>query len=661
MYVHAIRNIGIIAHVDAGKTTLAERILYATRRVRGPGAARGTGTTMDSSPIESDRGISIHAAATTCRWGGHTLGLIDTPGHVDFAAEVERALSALDGAVLLLCAVAGAQAQTAAVDRYASSRGVPRLAFINKCDRPGADPVAAAASLAPLGHRPVLLQLPVGLGREFRGVIDLVSRRARLFDEEGGWREAPIPESLRPQADAARAALLEAASEHCDALLEALVEERPVSEDLLHQAIRAGALSGGLTPVLLGSAYYNRGVAALLDAVVRYLPDPTWRSVLAQSEGGELRLETRADAPALAQVFKIQVTRFGPLAWLRVHRGALRAGDLLTAWPGGQRVRVGRLGRLHAGELEPLEEARAGEIAALFGADLQAGVTLCHPDHPAWFPDAEAPEPVVEVALGGKLHKDKLGRALAALTREDPSLRARVDPESRELLLAGMGELHLEVVLTRLRQDYKLAVTAGPPRVSLRQAPTRAVPFNHLLRKQNGGVGQYARIIGVLEPGDGVSFDWAIRGGAIPGTFRGAVQRGFTEELADGAGTGVPVVDARVVILDGDTHIKDSSDQAFERAAREAARAALEEAEAVVLEPLMAVSVEADASHLGAVLGELARRRGRVSGSTVEGDRARVEAEVPLAEMFGYAGALRSVTSGSGAFTMRFARYAPRG
>jgi len=658
-----LRNFGIIAHVDAGKTTLAERVLFVSRKLRHPAAAIGAGNTMDTTAIEKDRGISIQAAATSFVWRDRFVNLIDTPGHVDFTAEVERALSALDGAALLLCAVGGVQAQSVTLDRLAARAGVARLVFINKCDRPGADPARVVVELRErLGHYPVLLQIPMGLGDEHRGVIDLIGWRALTFDG-ADVVEGPVPPEHLEDATAAREALLDAASLFSDALTEALIDGRPAREDDIHDALRRGLRQGGLTPVLLGSAVRNIGVAPLLDAATRYLPDPSERVVDAMDPSGlAVRLVTDPAAPLVARIFKLQATRYGPLAWLRIYQGTLTAGGALTERVSGRRVRAGRLGRLHAGELTRIDGAGPGDIVALFGVDLPSGTTLTGGLDLRL--DAGAPpEPVMEVAVtSADRRDDKLAATLAVFAREDASLTVRVDRESGELRLKGMGELHLEVVVERLRRDYDMEVRVSAPSVALRQRPTVGTPFNHLLNKQNGGLGMWARIIGTVSPcgetGESFVFEWAVRGGAIPDIYRAAVERGFREAFAEGAGTGVPVTGVKVRVIDGGIHVQDSSDRAFERAARQAARACLAVCAPVLLEPVMAVVVEAPAEHLGAALGGIARRRGQVKSTDV-GALARVEASVPLAELFGYAGALRSATSGTGTFTMRFERYAP--
>ncbi|MCB9764592.1 MAG: elongation factor G [Alphaproteobacteria bacterium] len=666
--VHDLRSLGIAAHIDAGKTTLAERVLFCTGRTHKLGEVHDGQGTMDTTAIEKRHGISIQAAATTARWRGHTLHLVDTPGHVDFTVEVERALRALDGAVLLLCAVAGVQAQTHTVDRQLRRHGVRPIVFLNKCDRPGADPLRVVAELRDQLDRPaVLIQLPLGLGPAHEGVVDLVAMEALRFSGPGGEVviRKPVPIEIMDDALAARAALLDAASLHSDALTEVLLEEREPSPDLIHDAIRAGVLAGKLTPVLMGSAYRNKGVPPLLDAVVRYLPAPDDAPAPAfDADGAPLALRADADAPCLGLVFKVQQTRYGALSWLRLAQGTLTSDTPLEDPATGDRVRAGRLVRLHAGDLEPVEQAIAGEVVALFGVDVPSGTTLGAPGRGVSLPGIPVPEPVVEVALhtAGRPSR-KLLRALDRAVREDPSLHSRVDPGSGELCLRGVGELQLALCAERLREETGEAVALSAPSVALRQTPLGRAGFDHFRRRQTGGPGQYARVIGWIEPlegSDAVEVDWQVRGGTIPTQYRKAVERGFIDAAREGVTEGVPLVGLRVVVTDGAAHSDDSSDLAFGLAARSALHEAVADAGLRWLEPLMEVEAEAPVEHHGAVLSGLLRRRATILDASAAGRLARVRAEVPLVEMFGYAGALRGDTSGTGGFSMRFARYAPR-
>ncbi len=657
-----IRNFGIAAHVDAGKTTLAERVLFYAQRIHAIHEVKG-GATMDPMALEQEKGISIQAAATTAAWREHQLNLIDTPGHVDFTVEVERALRVLDGAVLLLCAVGGVQAQTRTVDRQMRRHRIPRVAFVNKLDRAGADPERVVQELAEsLGLRPLVLQLPVGLGAELEGLIDLVEMRLLRFEGEHGERVVveAIPAGLRSAALEGRERLLDALSALDDGVLEALLEGRPITLGLLRAALRRVVLARSGVPVLMGSAYRNVGVQPLLDAVVDLLPSPFDSVVEAlDAEGEATRLEVDAEGEPAALVFKVQALQHGDLAWLRIYRGAITKGSSLFNPRSGKRLRVGRLGRLHAGRLEATEGGAAGEILALATTGLVTGDALTGGEV-LHFGELVVPEPVVEVALTRGVGQRGLDRALARMAREDPTFHVRTDAETGEIRLLGMGELHLEVCVERLRREHGVEVAVGAPTVSHREALEGPASFDHLHRKQNGGKGEYAKVSGRLEViDDGFEFDWQIRSGAIPSHFRRAVREGFEDAFANGFAEGVPVIGVRVVVSDGKAHSDDSSERAFYIAAREAARQAVESVGLRRLEPRMSVSVEAGPDDHGAILRTLLQRRGSILGAEAEAGLARVEAEVPLAEMFGYAGALRSATGGAGTFTMRFAGYAP--
>ena len=658
-----VRNVGIGAHIDAGKTTLAERILFATGRIRQVREVHDGGATTDSMKAEQAHGISIQSAATSCTWGDHHINFIDTPGHMDFTVEVERALRVLDGAVLLLCAVGGVQAQTVTVFRQMARYNVARLAFINKCDRPGADPAAVVAQVrARLGLAASLVQLPLVEDGVFCGVIDIISRQALRFAGVAGEQvtAAPVPAAQAAAVEAAREALLEAVCDFHDGLFVALVEGRPVPEALIHEAIRRGVACRGFVPVLLGSAYHNIGVQPLRDAMVRYLPDPTQATVAAaDADGASVPLVPSGAGEPVGFVFKVQETAHGALSWVRLYQGTIRSGDALWAIQAQRTLRVGRLGRLHADRLEPLEQAEAGDIVALFGLGCASGETLTGGSRLA-VAGMHVPEPVIEVAArltAGRL--ERLSAGLGRYCREDPTLRAYTDPESGELRLKGMGELHLQIYAERLEEEYGCAVALGAPKVSLRQGIARRVDFDFRLRVQTGGPGQFAHLIGYLEPcAADFEFDWQVTGGAIPGAYRDAIRSGFAEQLSSRAE--VPVQGVRVVILDGSTHAVDSSERSFERAARAVVREYLPQAEPFLLEPVMRVEAEAEAEQQGALLRTLLTRRGRILQAEVQGAIAHVEAEVPLAEMFGYATALRSATGGAGGFSMEFVRYAPQ-
>ncbi len=666
-----IRNLGISAHIDSGKTTLTERILFYTKRIRAIHEVRGkdgVGATMDWMELERERGITIQSAATHCEWAGHHINIIDTPGHVDFTIEVERALRVMDGAILVLCAVAGVQSQSITVDRQMRRYRVPRLAFINKCDRSGANPVRVSDQLREkLGHNSVLMQIPLGLEAAHDGVVDLVRMQACRFEGEHGerlvWTDIPAP--LRHEAEMRREVLLDQASLFSDELTEAVLEDR-VSEELVHAAVRRGTIAREMTPVFMGSAYKNRGVQLLLDAVTRYLPAPTETESEAVeiTEGGERRftLSNDADDPLVAHVFKLEEGPYGQLTYLRLYQGRLRKGDDIVNTRTGRKLKVGRFGRMHANRMEDIEEALAGDITALFGVDCANGDTFTDGRRIS-LTSIHVPEPVVSLAVSpadGKA-QDKMAKALHRFVREDPTFRTGVDPETGQTLIKGMGELHLEVYLERMRREYGAEVRSGRPEVAYRETLTRTVPFNHVHRKQTGGAGQYAKIVGRLEPepDGGFVFENKVAGGNIPTEFIPSCQKGFASVMDSGLLIGHPIQGLRVVLEDGDYHPIDSSDMAFQVACRAAFREAYPRGRPIVLEPLMLVSVEGPSEYHGEIIKTLAQRRGIIVGTTEDEGFVRIDADVPLAAMFGYATVLRSATQGKAEFTMEFARYAP--
>jgi elongation factor G len=664
-----LRNIGISAHIDSGKTTLTERVLFYARRIRAIHEVKGSdgvGATMDSMDLERERGITIASAATHCEWLDHQINIIDTPGHVDFTVEVERALRVLDGAVLVLCAVGGVQSQSYTVDRQMQRYGVPRIAFVNKCDRIGADPVGVRDQLrAKLGLNPVLLQLPIGLGEDHEGVVDLVEMRAVTFSGKSGQEVVvgPIPDELAAEAEAAHELLLDAVSMFSDELTEAILEETLQTHEL-HAAIREATLAHQITPVLLGSAYKNRGVQPLLDAVVRYLPSPAEMPYTADDlEGGEVPLLASPDEPAVALAFKLEDGRYGQLTYVRVYQGRLQRDDTIVNVRTGQKHRVGRLVRMHADEMEQITHASAGDIVALFGIDCRSGDTFTDGSFRVTMTPMHVPEPVVSLSVAPKDRKSETGlsRALGRFAKEDPTFQVRVDAESGETLISGMGELHLEVYIERIRREYNAEVTTSAPQVAYREALTRRVDFDYTHKKQTGGSGQYGRVMGWVEPSDEGEYEFVdqVRGGSVPRQFIPSVDKAFRGMLDKGPLIGFPVTGVRVVLDDGKAHSVDSSEMAFAQAARGAWREAARRADPQILEPVMRVSVESPAAFAGAVLSSLMQRRGTVQGSQQGDTSTRIEAEVPLAEMFGYSMALRSATQGQAEFTMEFARYLP--
>ncbi|MGC0336503.1 elongation factor G [Streptomyces sp. SLBN-8D4] len=659
-----VRNLGILAHVDAGKTTVTERILFATGTTHKRGEVHDGTTVTDFDPQERDRGITIFAAAVSCAWDGHRLNLIDTPGHVDFADEVERSLRVLDGAVAVFDAVAGVEPQSESVWRQADRHGVPRIAFVNKLDRAGADLDAAVESIRRRLHpAPLVVQLPIGSEDGFTGVVDLVRMRALTWSDSGeAAQDGPVPAALREEALKRRRLLEEAVAERHPAALEEFCDRETLSEGTLTAALRDLTHSGDGVVVLCGSAYRNRGIEPLLDAVVAYLPSPLDVPAVRGANGEERPSDPAAPLAALA--FKVNATATGRLTYVRVYSGTIEKGA--TVWDAGARrtERVGRILRVQADRHAPLERAVAGDIVAVVGLkSARAGSTLCAPDAPLVLEPPSAAEPVVSVAVeaGRSVDTGRLASALARLAEEDPSLVVRTDAETGQTLLSGMGELHLEVAVEKVRREHDLTLNVGRPRVSYRETVGRGVSglvFRHV--KQDGGAGQFAHVVLDVEPAEeGFEFRSAVIGGRVPQEYVRAVEAGCRDALAEGPLAGHPVTGLRVTLTDGSTHVKDSSDTAFRTAGRFGLREALRACAMVLLEPVVEVTVTVPEDAVGAVLGDLAARRGRVSGSVTRGGSATVTATVPLAELFGYATRLRSRTQGRGTFTARPTGYAP--
>ncbi|MER6286181.1 elongation factor G [Streptomyces sviceus] len=659
-----VRNLGILAHVDAGKTTVTERILFATGTTHKRGEVHDGTTVTDFDPQERDRGITIFAAAVSCAWDGHRLNLIDTPGHVDFADEVERSLRVLDGAVAVFDAVAGVEPQSESVWRQADRHGVPRVAFVNKLDRAGADLDTAVESIRRRLHpAPLVVQLPIGSEDGFTGVVDLVRMRALTWSDSGeAAQDGPVPAALREEALERRRLLEEAVAERHPAALEEFCDRETLSADTLTAALRDLTHSGDGVVVLCGSAYRNRGIEPLLDAVVAYLPSPLDVPAV-RGVNGEERAGDPA-APLAALVFKVNATATGRLTYVRVYSGTIEKGA--TVWDAGARrtERVGRILRVQADRHAPLERAVAGDIVAVVGLkSARAGSTLCAPDAPLVLEPPGVAEPVVSVAVetGRSVDTDRLASALARLAEEDPSLVVRTDAETGQTLLSGMGELHLEVALEKVRREHGLVLNVGRPRVSYRETVGRGVSgLVHRHVKQDGGAGQFAHVVLDVEPLEaGFEFRSTVVGGRVPQEYVRAVEAGCRDALAEGPLGGHPVTGLRVTLTDGSTHVKDSSDTAFRTAGRFGLREALRACAMVLLEPVVEVTVTVPEDAVGAVLGDLAARRGRVSGSATRGGSAVVTATVPLAELFGYATRLRSRTQGRGTFTARPTGYAP--
>jgi len=665
-----MRNIGISAHIDAGKTTLTERILYYSRKIHRMHEVRGkdgVGATMDSMELERERGITIASAATQIEWNGHPINIIDTPGHVDFTIEVERALRVLDGGILVLCAVGGVQSQTLTVDRQLKRYRVPRLAFINKCDRVGANPAKVLAQLRErLGHNAVAVQIPIGLEGDFRGIIDLVQMKALTY--EGPNNETvvvgEIPVELAVEAERRREELIDAASLFSDELAGAYLDGR-VTAELIYDALRVGSLSLQLTPVFIGSAYKNMGVRALLDGVVRYLPAPhEVRNVALDRDDDEREVDLKADPtlPPVALVFKLEDGQYGQLSYIRLYQGSIRKGQELYNSRSRQRFRVGRLVRMHADNMEDITEAAAGDIVALFGIDCASGDTFAGDGLNYSLSSMHVPEPVISLAVKArdKKFEDSLSKALNRFAKEDPTFRTSVDPESKQTIISGMGELHLDVYLERIRREYKAEVETGAPQVAYRETITRTAEFDYTHKKQTGGAGQYARVAGFLEPNpeEPYAFVNQVRGGSIPTEYIPACDKGFRACLAAGGLIGFPVIGVTATVNDGTAHAVDSSDLAFQHAAIGAFRTAYLKAAPEILEPLMKLSVEGPAEFQGNVFASINQRRGMIVSTIEEGVQCRIDAEVPLREMFGYSTVLRSITQGKAQFTMEFSRYA---
>jgi elongation factor G len=665
-----LRNIGISAHIDSGKTTLTERILFYCKKIHMMHEVKGkdgVGATMDSMELERERGITISSAATNVSWGDHTINIIDTPGHVDFTIEVERSLRVLDGAVLVLCSVGGVQSQTLTVDRQLKRYKVPCIAFINKLDRVGADPFKVRSQLrSQLGHNAVLMQIPIGLEDRLEGIVDLVAMESVYFDGRQGEsiRREPIPADLRAEAEKARQEMLDVASMFSDELTEAILEGRETAQQVI-AAVRKGTVSRRLTPVFMGSAYKNKGVQLLLDAVVRYLPDPTEVENTAfglDRPENEVRLNSDPAADTVALAFKLEEGPYGQLTYIRVYQGRMQKGAELSNSRSGQKFRVGRLIRMHADSMEEIDAAEAGDIAALFGIDCQSGDTFVKPGLNLAMSSIFVPEPVISLALVPSENKssDNMAKALKRFTKEDPTFRTFVDRESKQTIIQGMGELHLDVYIERMKREYNVAVSTGMPQVAYRESIALRTDFDYTHKKQTGGAGQFGRVIGFLEPLAGKRYEFVneVRGGRIPREFIPACDRGFQSALKKGKLIGFPITGVRITLTDGQAHDVDSSDMAFQAAAQAAFWQAYEAAKAYVLEPVMKLSVEGPAEFVGSIFATINQRRGIIISSTEDGTFARVDAEVPLSEMFGYSTVLRSLTQGKAEFTMEFLKYA---
>ena len=666
-----LRNIGISAHIDSGKTTLSERILFYSGRIHKIEEIRGggDGATMDHMELERERGITITSAATTVAWKGNAVNLIDTPGHVDFTVEVERSLRVLDGAILVLCSVGGVQSQSITVDRQMKRYQVPRLAFINKMDRTGANPKRVVEQLREkLNADAFLMQIPIGAEENFRGVIDLIEMQAIYFEGEQGEKvvEAEIPADLKEEAEAARIEMLDSLSNYSDEVMELLLSEEEVPNELIYKVARDAVLNGA-TPVYVGSAFKNKGVQPLLDAVNRYLPSPLEREVWGKDPSDEEKrvvLHADQEAPFVGMAFKIVDDPFGQLTFLRIYQGTIGKGGTYINQRTGRKERFGRIVRMHSDKREEIDEASAGDIVAIMGVDAASGDTYASEPNFCTLESMYVPEPVIKIAVTPKSRgdADKMGKALQRFRKEDPTFRVFNDEETGEVLISGMGELHMEVYIERIRREYGVEIEVGAPKVSYRESPTKPVEFNYKHKKQTGGSGQYAHIVGKLSPTEADSegsfeFEEHVVGGRIPKQYIPAVEKGFRDCLHKGPIAEYPVVGTRIDLDDGSYHEVDSSEKAFYTAAQGCFREYFKQANPKLLEPIMHVEIECPEDFQGSVVGDITRRRGIMNSNDIVEGVCVIHAEVPLAETFGYATDLRSMTQGQGTFTMELATY----
>jgi elongation factor G len=668
--IERVRNIGIMAHIDAGKTTTTERILYYTGITYKIGEVHEGTATMDWMVQEQERGITITSAATTCFWREHRINIIDTPGHVDFTIEVERSLRVLDGAVALFCAVGGVEPQSETVWRQADKYRVPRIAFINKMDRVGADYRRVVGEMRDkLKAKPLLLQIPIGSEDKFSGVVDLVEQQAMVWEEDrlgATFKVEPIPESLRAETAASRDKLVEALADHDDRIMELYLEGKSPEPALVRAAVRAATLRLDVVPVLLGSAFRNKGVQPMLDAVVDYLPSPLNLPPVIGKNGDKVEERwPRDDAPLAALAFKIMTDQYiGTLTFLRIYSGRLESGSSVLNSTKGKRERIGRLVKMHANKREEISEVFAGDICAVGLRDTTTGDTLCDAAHPILLEAIEFPEPVIQIAIEPKTKADqeRLSEALQKLAKEDPSFRVSVNRETGQTLIAGMGELHLEIIVDRMLREFKVDANVGKPQVAYRETIRRAAEAEGRFVRQSGGHGQFGVVELRLEPlakGTGFEFTDETKGGAIPHNFIPAVEEGVREAMETGVLAGYPMVDLRVVLLDGKYHEVDSSELAFKIASSMAFKEAAEKAHPVLLEPVMEVEVVTPLDFMGDVIGDLNSRRGKILEMEGRAGAQVIAARVPLANMFGYATRLRSITQGRATYTMQFALYEP--
>lgn len=667
-----LRNIGISAHIDSGKTTLTERVLYYAGKIHKIEEVRGggDGAKMDHMELEKEKGITITSAATTVAWKDHPINIIDTPGHVDFTVEVERSLRVLDGAILVVTAVEGVQSQTLTVDRQMKRYKIPRIVFVNKMDRTGANPPKVVSSVQEkLGLTVVPLQIPIGKELDFEGVIDLLSMEAVYFDGEQGEtvRREAIPDAHMDKAKKARHDMLEALSLYSDELMELLLEEKEPELDMVLKIIREATISLKIVPLLFGSAYKNKGVQTLLDAIVNFLPSPLDHKQIAydnDKDQEQVPIIPQDDKPMVAMAFKLVEEQFGQVTYMRVYQGTLKKGETYMNTRGRKKARISRILRVHADEREDIDEAGAGDIVAVMGLDCATGDTFCGGNLNYSLESIFAPEPVISLSIvpAKRADSDKLSKALNRFMREDPTFRVRFDQETSETIISGMGELHLEIYVERIRREYKAECTISTPKVSYRETCTREVNYDHTRKKQTGGSGQFGKIVGKMIPlpedaEKQFEFEDNIVQGRIPGEYIPSVEKGFKRAMEKGPLAGFEVIGVKMTLDDGAYHDVDSSTMAFELTAFECFRETFRKAGPVLLEPIMSVEVECPGEFLGSVTGQISSRRGIIVGTESQDNFGVLRAEVPLSEMFGYSNDLRSMTQGKGTFTMEFLKY----
>lgn len=671
--INRIRNIGISAHIDSGKTTLTERILFYAGRIHRMQEVRGNegGATMDFMELEKERGITITSAATQVDWKDKSINIIDTPGHVDFTVEVERSLRVLDGAIMILCSVGGVQSQSVTVDQQMKRYRVPRIAFINKMDRTGADPERVLTDLREkLNLNVVPLQMNMGAGDNFEGIIDLVTFEAVQFQGDSGEKvvRVEIPDEYKEEAELRRHDMLEALSMFNDEMMELFLEEQEISVDMINETVRDATINRDIVPLMMGSAFKNKGVQLLMDAICDYLPSPLDVTNFARdhdNEGSEVPLASDPDSPVVAMAFKITDESFGQLSYTRIYQGTIVKGQQYRNVRTNRMQRIGRIVKMHANDREDVKEAGPGEIVALVAVDCASGDTYCSDGTNYSLESIFVADPVISLSINpaSSADQDRMAKALNRFMKEDPTFRVSTDPENGQTIIAGMGELHLDVYIERMRREYKAEVTVGMPNVSYREAPTRPTDFNYKHKKQTGGSGQFGHVVGKLEPLElngesNYEFEDNITGGKIPTEFIPAVNKGFQEAMEKGPLAGYEIVGCKMILDDGSYHSVDSSEMAFRIAARDAFKEAFLKSKPCLLEPIMKVDIEMPSEFQGTIVGDLNSRRGIILETETKDSYTAVSAEVPLSSMFGYATVIRGLSKGMGTFSMEMSRYA---